>query len=224
MMKSKFSMPQVARRPSLSERTGVKAAASRAADCGLRATDCTAFTLIELILVMAILTIAVSLTAPTLGHFFSGRALDSEARRLLSVIRAGQSRAVSEGMPMELWIDAPQRRYVLEAETSSKTGDSDVDEKRIELSLDRDVQLEVASQTITKPAATTRSPMVAVSIASVLPVNLKQPGLPTMRFLPDGSFGENTPQSLRLTDRDGASLWVTLSRNRMNYEIRSEPN
>jgi hypothetical protein len=46
-------------------------------------------------------------------------------------------------------------------------------------------------------------------------------GLPKMRFLPDGSIGENSPQSLRLTGRDGGSLFVGLSRSRMNYEIRS---
>src|SRR5438046_9262722 len=75
-----------------------------------------AFTLIELILVMAILTVAVSITAPTLGRFFSGRALDSEARRLLALTHNGQSRAVSEGFPIELWVDARERTYGLEAE------------------------------------------------------------------------------------------------------------
>src|SRR6184192_239420 len=65
-----------------------------------------AFTLIELILVMTILTIAISVTAPALANFFRGRSLDSEARRLLALTRQGQSRAVSEGLPMELWIDA----------------------------------------------------------------------------------------------------------------------
>jgi len=181
------------------------------------------FTLIELILVMAILTIAVSLSAPTLGHFFSGRALDSEARRLLSLIRAGQGRAVSEGLPMELWFDAQQQRYVLEAETSSKNGGSDIDGKRIELSLDRDVKIEVSNQHLAKPTPV-RSSMTAVSVASVPQVTLRQPALPTIRFLPDGSIGENSPQSLHLVDRDGSSLWVTLARNRMNYEIRSQPN
>src|SRR5215831_89969 len=58
-----------------------------------------AFTLIELILVMAILTVAVAITAPALSNFFHGRSLDSEARRLLSLTRQGQSRAVSEGLP-----------------------------------------------------------------------------------------------------------------------------
>src|SRR5215813_10242713 len=58
-----------------------------------------AFTMIELILVMTILTIAVALTAPSLANFFRGRALESEARRLLALSRQGQNRAVSEGIP-----------------------------------------------------------------------------------------------------------------------------
>jgi Tfp pilus assembly protein FimT len=182
-----------------------------------------AFTLIELILVMAILIITITLAAPTLGHFFSGRALDSEARRLLSLIHEGQSRAVSEGMPMELWVDGQQREYVLEAETSSKSGGRDVDSKRVELSLDRDVQIEASTQNIAKPAPT-RTSMTPVSTASVVPVVLRRPGLPTIRFLPDGTFADTSPQSLRLSDRDGASLWVALSKNRMNYEIRSQPD
>jgi len=179
------------------------------------------FTLIEMILVMAILIMAVSISAPKLSHFFSGRALDSEARRVLSLIRVGQSRAVSEGLPMELWFDATERRYVLEAETSSRTGGSDTDSKRIELPLDRDVKIVVPIQTIARPAPT-RSAMMPASTASVAPVVLKQPSLPTIRFLPDGSFGETSPQTLQLIDREGASLWVTLSRNRMNYEIRTQ--
>src|SRR3954463_14446446 len=77
-----------------------------------------AFTLIELILVMAILTIAVSITAPALANFFHGRVLDSEARRVLALTRQGQSRAISEGLPMDLWVDAAQAQYGLEADSS----------------------------------------------------------------------------------------------------------
>src|SRR3954453_22495301 len=77
-----------------------------------------AFTLIELILVMTILTIAISVTAPALANFFRGRSLDSEARRLLALTRQGQSRAISEGVPMQLWVDAAHGGYGLEAEPS----------------------------------------------------------------------------------------------------------
>src|SRR5436305_6369144 len=57
-----------------------------------------AFTLMELILVMTVLAIAVSITAPALSNFLRGRTLDSEARRLLSLTRHGQSRVVAAGM------------------------------------------------------------------------------------------------------------------------------
>src|ERR1039458_8859603 len=70
-----------------------------------------AFTLIELILVMAILIMAVSLS-----HFFRGRTLNSEARQLLALTRNGQSRAVSEGLPMDLWLDVEQGTFGLGAE------------------------------------------------------------------------------------------------------------
>src|SRR5439155_11816305 len=101
-----------------------------------------AFTLIELILVMAVLTIAVSVTAPALANFFRGRSLDSEARRLLSLTRQGQSRAVSEGIPMELWLDAANGSYGLEAEPSYEPTDS----KAIEFTLEKDIQVEVLNQ------------------------------------------------------------------------------
>ena len=79
-----------------------------------------AFTLIELILVLALLVIITSLAAPAMANFIRGRALDSEARRLVALMHAGQSRAVSEGMPMVLWVDEKQGAYGLEAETTEQ--------------------------------------------------------------------------------------------------------
>src|SRR5213080_192627 len=57
-----------------------------------------AFTLIELILVMALLSIVLAVSAPALSSFFRGRNIDAEGRRLVSLIRYGQGRAVSEGV------------------------------------------------------------------------------------------------------------------------------
>jgi len=45
--------------------------------------------------------------------------------------------------------------------------------------------------------------------------------LPTIRFLPDGSIGESSPQVLHLTSSDGGSLWLAQSRDGSNYEIRN---
>ena len=80
-------------------------------------TSASAFTLIELILVMAILTMAVSVTAPTLANFFRGRTLDAEARRLLAMTRGGQNRAVRGVNAHRYHIELPPniQRQILEA-------------------------------------------------------------------------------------------------------------
>src|SRR5882724_7275760 len=82
-----------------------------------------AFTLIELILIMSLLVIITSITLPTMSKFIRGRALDSEARRMLALMHATQSRAVSEGMPMMLWLDEKAGTYGEAAETSGQNGD-----------------------------------------------------------------------------------------------------
>ena len=165
---------------------------------------------------MAILIMAVSVTAPTLSHFFRGRTLNSEARRLLALTRSGQSRAVSEGLPMDLWVDAEQGTFGLEAEPSYETSDS----KAVDFTLDGGLRLQVVNKTIVEPVNTMNRGKQA-STASVPRVNLVHANLPTIRFLPDGSISEASPQQLCLTDRDGASLWVRQSRDRVNYEISS---
>src|SRR5271169_6228049 len=98
-----------------------------------------AFTLIELILVLALLVIVTSLAAPPMASFIRGRAMDSEARRLMALMHAGQSRAVSEGLPVVLWVDEKQNTYGLEAETTGQTGDP----KAENLSVDSTLQLAV---------------------------------------------------------------------------------
>ena len=109
-----------------------------------------AFTLIELILVMALLTVVISLTAPKLSRFFHGRTLDSEARRLLALTRSGQSRAVSEGLPMNLWVDADKGEFGLEAEPSFETSDP----RAVEFALDSGLKIEVVRQIVTAPNLT----------------------------------------------------------------------
>ena len=165
---------------------------------------------------MAILIMAVSVTAPTLSHFFRGRTLNSEARRLLALTRSGQSRAVSEGVPMDLWVDAEQGTFGLEAEPSYETSDP----KAVDFALDGGLQLEVVNKIIVAPANTMNRTRQA-STASVPRINLIHASLPTIRFLPDGSIGEASPQMLHLTSGDGGSLWLARARDGVSYEIRS---
>jgi type II secretion system protein H len=178
------------------------------------------FTLIELILVMAILTISVSMAAPALSRFFRGRTLNSEARQLLALTRNGQSRAACEGIPMDLWIDADQGKFGLAAEPSYET----LDPKAEEFTIGDGLHFEVANKNPAAASTNQTSSLQTTSIASVPPVSHAHPGLPTIRFQPDGTIADSSPQSLRLIDRDGSVLWLAQSKNRLNYEIRSTEN
>jgi prepilin-type N-terminal cleavage/methylation domain-containing protein len=177
-----------------------------------------AFTLIELILVMALLTIVISLTAPSLSRFFRGRTLDSEARRLLALTRSGQSRAVSEGLPMDLWVDAEEGSFGLEAEPSFDTNDP----KAVEFTLDSNLKIEAINNTVVQPVNTLMLNRNHVpGLASTPRVVLAKTGLPTIRFLPDGTIADSSPQMLRLTSRDSGSLWLVKSKDGSGYEIRT---
>ncbi len=154
-----------------------------------------AFTLIELILVLALLVIITSLAAPPMANFIRGRAMDSEARRLMALMHAGQSRAVSEGMPMVLWIDEKQGAYGLQAETTGQNSDP----KAENLSLDSTLQIAVPTTGLSAP--------------------IMFNNLPAIRFLADGTVDENSPQKLQLTDSAGVSRWLVETRNRTGYEI-----
>ncbi len=184
-----------------------------------------AFTLVELMLVMTLLIIVISVAAPTLANFFRGRTLDSEARRLLALTRHGQNRAVGEGFPMVLWLDAKARTYGLEAEP----GYQDQDSRAVEFKLDKDLQMEVVNLDLSQAVPTNPSPLSTVNplnatTGSAGPRAGNRRNVPQSRFLPDGSIDDFSPQVVCLTGPDGAALCLAQSRNRLYYEIQRSSN
>jgi type II secretion system protein H len=167
------------------------------------------FTLIELLLVMALLAIVVAISIPSLGPFFRGRNLDSEARRLLALTRHGQSRAVSEGIPMLLWVDSEKKAYGLECEP----GWDEKDPKAVEFRMDRDLQIEIVRTNLVQRRLT------AFELLGKARPDAERSNLPEIRFLPDGSIDDSSPSVLTLTGRDGAKVSVAQATNRLNYEI-----
>jgi type II secretion system protein H len=171
--------------------------AQNGASCHTSPVTChaNAFTLIELILVLALLVIITSIAVPAMARFVRGRALGAESLRLMALMHAAQSRAVSEGAPMMLWIDAKTDAYGVSAETSGPNGDP----KAENLTVDSTLQISVAG----------------IGTGSQTTFN----NLPAIRFLPDGTVDENSPQTLELVDSDGKTQWLVESRNRTGYEI-----
>lgn len=153
------------------------------------------FTLIELILVLALLVIITSIAVPSMSRFIRGQALGSEAQRLIALMHAAQSRAVSEGAPMVLWIDEKNGTYGAEAETSGQDGDG----KAEQLNVDSTLKITVLD------GGTGAMTMFK--------------DLPAIRFLPDGTMDENSLKGLRLVDADGFARELTLNKTRTGYEV-----
>ena len=184
-------------------------------------------TLVELVLVMTLLIIVISVAAPSLGNFFRGRTLDSEARRLLALTHGAQSRAVFEGVPVRLWLDGKQRTYGMEEEA----GYAEVDTKAVEFNVDKDLGIEIVMTGLKNVSLkNARSTLTSASSAAARTRALNQraqarhANLPGIRFLPDGSIDDTSPQIVRIYDRNGDMLCLVQARSRISYEIRNQAN
>ncbi len=155
---------------------------------------------------MALLVIVLGYAGPSLSRFFRGRNLASEAQRFLALARYGQSRAVSEGVPIVLWIDAEQGSYGLKAQT----GYAEEDTRAIDCTLDSELRIEVPVFLQT----------VQTNLWTMAP--LLRGGQPLICFLPDGYLSEPSPDSILIHQtRDNETVWIGASENRTRYEIRT---
>ncbi len=155
-----------------------------------------AFTLIELILVMAILTMVIALVTPKLSRFFEGRSLDSETGRLVSLTRYAQSRAASEGIPMLLWINPRAGSYGLQQEP----GYTDADLKAAEYGIGEGLKLDVAKGS--PPSRTAGKPYA-------------------IHFSPDGTISPTSVKSIFLGEEGGAGVWIVQSGDRLSYGVQN---
>lgn len=163
------------------------------------------FTLIELVLVMAILIVVLAMSGASLTSFFKGRSLEAEGKRFLALTRYAQNRAISEGMPMAVWIDEKERKYGLELQS----GFADADLKRNEFTLGRDLKIEVTMPP--DSAMSTRANNAGHTLM--------------LRFQPDGFLPETNPELIMIRNsadgesQDSDAVVITPSRSRFYYEI-----
>ena len=157
------------------------------------------FTLIELILVMMLLIIMVTIVTPRLTSFFNGRKLDSEVRRFVTLTHYAQSRAVSDGVPMLLWVDSKAGTYGLQQESGYNSSDTKAEEFAVADGLKINV-----GKTASK---------VSGSAA-------KHPGF---RFSPDGNTVTATSVSgVSFQEGDFSPVWVMPSANGLSYEVQND--
>ena len=153
--------------------------------------------------IVGVVLIVLGVAFPSLKGFFQGRNIDSEARRFLSLTRYGQSRAVAEGVPVILWIDQQRKTYGLQVQT----GYTEFDSKAVQYTLDK--ELEVEAQLPIQTTMTQWKPKVT-GIGNV----------PMIRFMPDGSIGETSPDKVVLRQGSADSIWIVQNTNRLAYAIQ----
>lgn len=157
------------------------------------------FSLIELVLVLALLVIAVSIVSPRISGFIRGRSLHTETHRMLAAVRNGQSRAVSGGFPTVIWLESGGGRYGVSEETAA--GKTDPTERSF-----------VVEETV----------RFSVTAATGTAVTFRNQ--PAIRWQPDGSVDEGSPSRIQLEDTSGSRLWLVRSADRRGYEIQNPTN
>ena len=180
-----------------------------------------AFTLIELILVMALLVIVLGAIAPALSRFFHGRNLDAEANRFVSLTRYAQSRAISEGTSMRLWIDTDRRTYGLQPEYAGGRATESVKNFR----MDPDLAVEILRNTRMTVNRSTPG-----NTAGGRTLDGSSTAL-AIRILADGGVDESSPERIRIYEdsarrsttvtapRNQSEVWIMTDVYRLKYEI-----
>ena len=160
----------------------------------IRARSAQGFTLVELIIVMMLLAIVAALSVPSLSRSMRQRNLDEEATRLLALTEYGRDEAVSQGVPMIVWIDAKGQRYGIEPKSGF-----DADESRSrEYAKHPDVNVEIDK---------------AVASGGVVEA---------MEFAPDGALTNTSVDAVRLVDRAQSAINVSRTVDGWSYELVKE--
>ena len=150
------------------------------------------FTLVELIIVMALLAIVAALSAPLLSNSLRQRNLEDEATRLLAMTEYARDEATSQGIPMVISFD--QRTQIIAVEP--KTG-YEGDERRIrEFSLGPDIQLSVQDA-----------------------ASKKRSNAEVAEFTPEGVPSLDSAEILELKNRYNGVISVARTTDRWGYEI-----
>jgi type II secretion system protein H len=169
----------------------------------LRSSPGRAFTLIELVLVMALLAIMAALVAPRMVSFFRGRVLSLEARRVLALTHYAQNRAIAEGVPVEVWFDPAHSTYGQNIAAGFAATDDHATSFALESSL-----------TIETPAAGTAPVSELGDERMGMP-----PGQAVILFSPDGFFDFASVAKLVIRQGTEGALELVPTTDRLGYEI-----
>jgi len=154
-----------------------------------------AFTLIELILVMVLLATLLAVSAPALSRSFKGHTLEQETLRVLAATEYARSEAVSQSVPMVLWVNLEEKSFGVRA----KEGFTGNPAREKSWTLPEDIHFEV-----TGALPDTEGRMVAVT------------------FDPEGMLNPESVETIELIHRNEDNFSLKKTEDGWEYEIVTE--
>jgi type II secretion system protein H len=153
-----------------------------------------AFTLIEFIVVMALLASLMAVVAPRISGSVRQRHLDQEAGRLVALTEFGRNEAMSRGVPMVIWIDMETSRFGVEP----KSGFAAQLDRHLEYRLPEEIRFEMGREVLARG------------------------GQGAIEFAPDGFLETSSVEEVWLRDLRGESRIVARMTNGWGYEVLKE--
>lgn len=152
------------------------------------------FTLIELILVMAILVSLIALAAPRLNQFLRGRYLQAEAERLVGTLEFARTEAINTGTPMVVVFSIEEGIYAV----GPAAGFERLDERTWERHLAEGIHFFFPDE-----------PQISTPTQAQTTGEFQSQYY--IGFLPDGTIMEGSLTTIGLEDQNGRRLYVVPS-------------
>ncbi len=156
-----------------------------------RARATLGLTLIELVLVMAVLATLMAVAAPRFSRFFAGRDMLEESRRVYALVRYARTAAIERSARAEMWIDPDSGAYGLDIEDQSGASDA----PPIEWQLRDGLQFEIAADQEFEDDRV------------------------VVRFLPDGSLDEGAPEWFGIRNGAGEGYDIRQRTDGFGYDL-----
>lgn len=136
-------------------------------------------TLIELILVLAILAMVAAIAVPRLSGFSEGREYAAEWNRFMSLLRLARSEAISRAEPVEVQFEQKPERY-------------------------RILNLGGGDMANRLPPEHMLAKKLSFEFPDFEEISRREGGFVAIRFLPDGSVDEQSPKQVLLLEEKGS--------------------
>ena len=164
---------------------------------------------------MALLVTLAAIAVPTLSRSMRGHNLDGQADRLLALTEYGRDEAVSQGIPMVMWIDVDGSRFGVDTKPGYGSGSENARSR--EYSLADDTHFDPVGQGMVSsvPLAGTAAQSQTAGVA----IGGAHGGVIVAEFAPDGTLDPGSLPNVRIVDRAGEALSISQTADAYGYEI-----